>query len=744
MRSEPTFPHALSAADAVAAVVRAAGQARGFTSALRAGLRVVLETLGAEAAAVSRGGEFVAAEGWDGAAPSGQLLAAAGAAARIEGGKLLVARPDAPLDDAETALLQAMADALGTAARLAGDLATERVGRARADTLARELARRRRLFEDLSAIQRSISHHAPLPDVLDAIVAAAEDLFGDEMPAILLAEEDDPAVLRLAASRGLSAEYREALARRAPGEGVAARAYAEGRLVVVEDYGSYEHGMPRFQDMGVTAAMAAPVHDQGRPIGSLIVATNRAGRRYGPAERDILTSLAQHASLAVSDAKNVAAIAHQAMHDALTGLPNRALFRDRLHHAVARAERTGAPVAVLFCDLDRFKAVNDSLGHAGGDELLVAVGARLREAVRASDTAARLGGDEFGVLLEDLEDGEEPHAVARRIAEVIGRPLTVQGHELRLGVSIGVAVGAADANELLRCADVAMYRAKGNGRGDVAVFESAMREEAIDRLALETDLGRAVERGQLEVDYQPIVALGTGAITGFEALVRWNHPERGRVAPGVFVPVAEEIGVIREIGRFVLRTACSQAAAWRAEAPDAGLDTITVNLSGRELADPELPADVAAALDEAGLPARCLVLEITETVLMRDPEATMARLGELEALGVRLAVDDFGTGHCSLRSLRRFPVGTLKLAQPFVDAMVGDDEETALVCAILDLGANLGLEVVAEGIELEEQAALLHALGCDQGQGFHFGRPMPPEAAAALIGASTGPRAATG
>jgi diguanylate cyclase (GGDEF)-like protein len=739
MRDAPTSPPAPGPAGAVAAVVRAAAAAPDFACALRAGLRVILETLGADAAAISRGGEFVAAEGWGDGPPSGQLLAEAGHAVRIRAGKLLLARPGAALTAAESELLEAMADALGVTAGLAGDLATERVGRTRADDLARELTRRRRLFEDLSAIQRSISHRAPLPEVLDAIVGAAEELFGDEMPALLLADEDDPSVLTLAASRGLSPEYRDSLGHRRAGEGVAGRAYAEGRLVVVEDYGTWDDGMPRFQTIGVTAAMAAPVHEHGRPIGSLIVSTNRPGRRYSAAERDILASLASHASLAVSDAKTVAAMEHQAMHDALTGLPNGALFRDRLEHAVARAARTESPIGVLFCDLDRFKAVNDSLGHAGGDELLVEIGSRLRQAVRASDTAARLGGDEFAVLLEDLGHSEPPHAVARRIVEAVGRPLTVRGHEIRPRVSVGVAAGTADAHDLLRSADLAMYRVKGEGRGGVAVFESAMREEAVDRVALEADLARAVERDQLEVDYQPIVALDGAAIVGFEALVRWSHAERGRVPPGDFIPLAEESGLVRDIGRHVLHVACDQAAGWRAAHPGASLDTITVNLSGRELSDPELPADVAAALERSGLPPACLVLEITETVLMRDTEATIARLQELKALGVRLAVDDFGTGYSSLRYLHRFPVDILKLAKPFVDAMVGDDDETALVCAILDLGSNLRLDVIAEGIELEEQAVMLSALGCDMAQGYHYARPLGAAAAtAALADAAAG------
>jgi diguanylate cyclase (GGDEF)-like protein len=387
----------------------------------------------------------------------------------------------------------------------------------------------------------------------------------------------------------------------------------------------------------------------------------------------------------------------------------------------------------MFCDLDRFKAVNDSLGHAAGDELLRAVGRRLGEAVRAADTAARVGGDEFAVLLEDLDDPGHPERVARRIVETLGRPIEVAGRELRPGVSVGVAVGLEDAAELVRRADVAMYRAKNERRGGVAAYEPGMHEAAVDRLALEADLAGAVERDELEVHYQPIVTLGDGAIVGFEALVRWRHPERGLIAPGVFVPIAEETGHIRAIGRLVLRRACARAAAWRVAFPDAGLDTITVNLSGRELADPGLPAAVAAALADAGLPPACLVLEITETALMHATDATIGRLARLKDLGVRLAIDDFGTGYSSLRSLRRFPVDVLKLAKPFVDAMVGDDAETALVCAILDLGANLGLGVVAEGIEQPEQAALLAAIGCPLGQGFHFARALSADAATALL-----------
>ena len=618
-----------SIADAIAlrAVVDAVAAAEDEAAALHGGLAAAVAAFGADAGAVIRHGAVVAASGW-GDRPA---RPDAGAAAPVEGGHLLIARAR-PLDEGDLALLHAIAAVLDTTARLAGRLAAERAARARAEVTASDLARRQRLFEDLSAIQRSISHRAPLPEVLDAIVEAAEALFGDEMPALLLADENDPGTLVLAAGRGLGPAYGASLARRRTGEGAAGRAYAENRLVVVEDFEGSPDGSPYFRGLGVTAAMAAPVHEHGRPIGTIIVATNRPGRRYTPTEREILTSLAEHASLAVSDARSVAAVAHRAMHDALTGLPNGALFRDRLQHAVARAERTGCPIAVLFCDLDHFKAVNDSLGHAAGDELLMAIGRRLSECVRAADTAARIGGDEFAVLLEDLDDEHHPEAVAQRIVETLGRPIEIAGRELRPGVSVGVTVGAGDAAGLLRAADIAMYRAKGAGRGGVAVFEEGMDGADTDRLALEADLPGAVERGEIEVELRPIVDRASGATAGFEAVPVWHHPERGPIAPATLLALAEETGLIREIGRRVLRAACASAAT--------GRHSVTVNVSARELADPGLPADVAAALADGGLPAESLVLAVAETAPMRDLEASIARLGELKALGVRLAVDD--------------------------------------------------------------------------------------------------------
>jgi predicted signal transduction protein with EAL and GGDEF domain len=344
--------------------------------------------------------------------------------------------------------------------------------------------------------------------------------------------------------------------------------------------------------------------------------------------------------------------------------------------------------------------------------------------MRAADTAARLGGDEFGILLEDLESTHEAVRIADRILEALASPVRVAGREVLAAVSIGIATGAYNAEDLLRHADVAMYRAKAARKGGYALFESGMQAEATERIQLEADLAHAVADNEFEVFYQPIVTLSGGGLAGHEALLRWRHPTRGLLGPYSFIPIAEETGQIAPIGRFVLREACRQAAAWDKDAPGAGL-TMNVNLSSHQLEDPEFVSTVTEVLRETGLPAQRLVLEITETVLMQDTEATIERLRALRNLGVRLAVDDFGTGYSSLRYLNRFPIDVLKMAKPFVDELGIDDEDAALARAIVDLGANLGLQIVAEGVERDVQLAHLRQLGCPLAQGFLFARPMP-------------------
>jgi diguanylate cyclase (GGDEF)-like protein len=664
---------------------------------------------------------------------------------------LVLARAGDPFTGEERTLLRAMARGLGLTMRLLETIAGERALRTRADLAAAEnvrlletLRKRQRVLEAMARIQRAISRREPLQGVLETIVGAAGELLGDDAPALLLRDEEDPGWLVVAASRGYpDGLVDRGMKRRPVGVGVAGRAVAEGRLIVVEDYTSTPDALPAFVASGMSAAMAAPVHEDGCVIGSLILSSFRADRVFSRAEQDMLKSFAEHASLALTDARRVDAMLHQALHDALTGLPNRALFTDRLQHALTQGRRRGTACAVIFLDLDRFKTVNDSLGHAAGDELLVAVARRIDDSLRSADTAARLGGDEFAVLLEDLSSTDEAVLVADRIGAALSAPVVVQGREVFVKASVGIAVGRAGASELLRQADVAMYRAKAEGKGRARVFEEAMQAEVVERLELEGELLRAIERDEIDVHYQPVIALDGHTLAGFEALARWTHPSRGLVPPPQFIPLAEENGSIVALGRQILRTACRQAARWLEEFPAAAASgqprIMSVNLSGRQLEDPNIVADVAAALEDSGLPASALVLEITETVLMHDTEATIARLTALKALGVRLAVDDFGTGYSSLRYLRRFPIDILKMAKPFVDGLdAGDDEGRALARAIVELATSLKLACIAEGIEAGAQATVLHELGCGLGQGYHFARPMEAAAMTALIAEPAG------
>jgi diguanylate cyclase (GGDEF)-like protein/PAS domain S-box-containing protein len=428
-------------------------------------------------------------------------------------------------------------------------------------------------------------------------------------------------------------------------------------------------------------------------------------------------------------------LAHQAFHDSLTNLANQALFRDRVQHAVARLTRNDRRLAVLFIDLDNFKTVNDSLGHTAGDELLVAVAERLRGCLRSTDTAARLAGDEFAVLVEDLETVSDATVVADRIITVLKQPFTAGGRELFVGASIGIAFATPSSSEgqLLRNADIAMYTAKRRGKGRYEIFEPDMHAAALDRLEIEADLRRALERGELTLDYQPIVALHTGDISGVEALIRWRHPERGLLAPSTFIPVAEETGLIHELGRQVVASACHQARRWQLDYPVAPPLTVSVNVSPRQLQADGLVEDITAALQASGLPASSLVLEITEGAMMHDVEATIDRLHALKALGVRLAVDDFGTGYSSLSYLQRLPIDILKIDRVFVAAMESKDTRSSLVQAIVSLAQTLGLQSVAEGVETDAQREVLAQLGCDLAQGYHFARPMDSGALEELL-----------
>jgi diguanylate cyclase (GGDEF)-like protein len=419
---------------------------------------------------------------------------------------------------------------------------------------------------------------------------------------------------------------------------------------------------------------------------------------------------------------------HNAFHDGLTGLANRALFIDHLKLALGRAERHEAyRFAVLFLDLDRFKSVNDSLGHTVGDQLLVAIARRLETIVRPGDTVSRLGGDEFTVLLDDLKDADEAEAVAERLQRELAMPFNLGGHEVFVTVSIGVAVsgdGYPRPEDILQDADTAMYRAKRLGKARHEVFEQGMRAHAADVLGLERDLRQAIERRELFLEYQPIVSLGTGVLRGFEALVRWRHPERGVIPPLKFIPIAEETGQIIPLGIWVLEEACRQMRRWQDVSPAGEPLTMSVNLSGKQFMQSDLLEQIQGVLRETGLDPRSLKLEITETVVMENIDTATRTLEQLRALGVELSIDDFGTGYSSLSYLQSFPVSTLKIDRSFVSRMTESDGTAEIVRTIMRLARSLGMDVVAEGVETEGQRARLTDMECEFGQGYYFSKPM--------------------
>ena len=439
-------------------------------------------------------------------------------------------------------------------------------------------------------------------------------------------------------------------------------------------------------------------------------------------------------------------LAHRAFHDPLTGLPNRALFLDRLGHALRRAERQaeGGGVAVLYIDLDDFKRFNDSLGHQAGDRLLVGVAERVSGLLRLGDTFARFGGDEFAMLLENLENVAAATDVAGRIRRDLSAPFEVDGHQAVVTASIGIATAAPDENgegyaeELMRRADIAMYRGKSEGKDRHEVFSPGMNH-SLERLGLEEDLRRAIGDGELRVHYQPQVLLSTGETVGFEALARWEHPERGLLGPAEFIRLSEETGMIAPLGRRVLAEACRQAHIFRERIPPDAQMTMSVNLSARQFGHPGLVGEVSAALSESGLDPRDLALEVTESVVMERGPNAVEMLRALKDLGVTLVMDDFGTGHSSIARLKGLPVDVLKIDRAMVVGMDGEPENRAIASAIVGLAHALGLGVVAEGVETAGELSELRSIGCDVGQGYYWQRPGPAEEAERLLAARSDP-----
>jgi len=458
-----------------------------------------------------------------------------------------------------------------------------------------------------------------------------------------------------------------------------------------------------------------------------------AGRRAGHADVDFVQALANILADAIQRRASEDDIRFQAVHDPLTALPNRVLFLDRLAHALTRP---AANVAVVLLDIDNFKLVNDSLGHAAGDELLMKIAPRLKTALRPGDTVGRLGGDEFVVLLEEVADEAAAEHIAERIVAAFEQPFDLSAGEHFAKASLGIALSGDHDSlpaTLIRDADAAMYQAKERGRGRYEVFNRAMRARTVERLSVENDLRRALEREELRVAYQPIVSLLDGSVSSVEALLRWQHPERGLVSPAEFIPVAEDSGLIEPIGQWVLDAACSQAARWHAARPDSRPLGIAVNLSARQFTQRDLEATVARALATSGIEPSSLCLEITESVLLEEPEGVSETIRRVARLGVRFVLDDFGTGYSSLAYLTKLPIDGLKVDRSFVDTLGDNQRSTAITTAIVRMAQALSVEVVAEGVETETQLDALRAIGCQLAQGFHFHRPLAAEAITELL-----------
>ena len=506
--------------------------------------------------------------------------------------------------------------------------------------------------------------------------------------------------------------------------------------VVVDDYATERrfNATPLLRRHGAVSGIAVILGGRKRPIG-VLAAHSRSPRQFTVDEVTFLQAVANVIAEAFGRQRAEDRVRHQALHDVLTKLPNRSLLLDRVNHWLDHEPRSDARAAVLFIDLDNFKRINDGLGHEVGDELLVAVAARLSGVLRPSDTLARVGGDEFVVLCEGIENEHQAVAIADRLLHSLEVPFDLRGKEQHVTASVGVALTAAGATAqtLLRDADAAMYRAKERGSGRYEIFDEALRERALSWIEIERELRHALEREELRNVYQPIVSSCGGELVGFETLVRWDHPERGVVSPADFIPIAEQTGLIVPLGRAVLQRACREAVRWQEADSTGKAPRVSVNLSPRQVREPNLVETVCAALEESGLDPSLLSLEMTETVLIDDSEDVREALERLAALGVRLELDDFGTGYSSLAYVKRFPIDLLKIDRSFVDGLGRESGDSAIVEAVISMARALGIGVVAEGVETEEQAALLRELGCPLAQGFLFSRPLDRDAAYALV-----------
>jgi diguanylate cyclase (GGDEF)-like protein len=591
-------------------------------------------------------------------------------------------------------------------------------------------------------ILEQVARGVPLNETLLTIARALEDQFPRFSCAIMLLHEDGT-TLRAGVAPTLAARVLESL----DGTPVAPSACSCGtaaylrEAVYVHDVMSDDRWIDHRDvapEHGLHAAWSVPIlaSDGDSVLGTLDVFVPEP-RLPDDEHRQIFVLLAQLASIAIERKAFEERLAHQSMHDPLTGLPNRLLFLDRLAQSIARCRRTGSSVGVAFLDLDRFKNVNDSLGHDAGDELLAAVAGKLESVIRPGDTVARFGGDEFTILCEDLPSEtarEQAVEIAERLIASVIQPVVVRGTEMYVGASVGIALatsGEERPEELLRDADAAMYHAKESGRGRVEVFDDTMRARALTAHATENALHRALERGEFRLFFQPIVSLSDARCVGAEALLRWQHPERGLLSPVEFIPLAEETGLVVQMGWWVLDEAARNAARWQLEQSEPF--QVAINLSARQLTQPDLADRVAAVIAETGVQPSSLCFEITESVLMDEAEVVLEVIARVRALGVQFSIDDFGTGYSSLGYLKRFPVDSVKIDRSFVSGLGSDPGDAAIVSAVIGLAHALGLRVTAEGVETEEQLMALIALECDEAQGYFFSPPQPAPDLRSLI-----------
>ena len=618
------------------------------------------------------------------------------------------------------------------------------VGVAR-DITARKLADA--LRDGQARILEMIATNAPLESVLEHLVYLIESQLTGIYGSILLVD-DEGLSLRHAAAPSMAPAFVKAIevVRIGPQAGSCGTAVFRGETVVVSDTFSdplWEDCRELAREHGYRSCWSTPiVSHQGAILGTFAM-YSRTVREPADVEANLVETATRIAGIAIERRQSEERISFLATHDALTGLPNRALLKERLSQALLYAQRYDCCATVAFVDLDNFKVVNDSLGHNAGDELLKAVAKRMVGCVRAADTVVRLGGDEFVVLLLNQPgSGDALSATIQKLREAVAEPVTVGGHEFRVTSSIGIATyprDGADADTLLANADAAMYRAKEIGRDSFQFYTPQLNTKVHERFLLQEELRNAVARSEFVLHYQPQVDLRTGDIFAVEALIRWRHPTRGMVAPSDFISVAEENGLIVPIGDWVLHEACRQNKAWQ----NLGLPCVNVcvNVSARQFRQKDLVARVIAALKESGLEAKYLELELTESLIMQDADLAIATMRKLQSIGVQLSIDDFGTGYSSLSALKSFPVVRLKIDKSFISNLPADENDKAVASAVISLGQKLNLRVIAEGVETDEQVAFLRDSNCDEMQGYHFSKPIPPQEIESLLRASNAGKA---